>query len=411
MSNKIPCSGCGKIYPLWIAADAKPANCSECGARVEQRQVQPVIVAEPNPTPPVQPESTNKPNFGLIFFNTAIIGVALLLIIAVIGVGIVLYKFKTPTEQPNNGPITDVRNENSLVRAVGLVKTAMARTDRSQTKYFQFVWETKSHDEIEETYNRETQLFIRRSFPTIQNLQLMPSFSSGSCFLITADGFAITNHHVVEAYLVAMEDRLIYKQLEDQIDDNVSITPELLVYLDGIHHGAEVVYDSTEYDFAILKIDGISDYPFFRLSSMDSIPRLTKVTALGFPASSNESLNPEEDMQDWKNEGSRDPRNWFKDSDLVYVATPGEVSKVSERGSHGLVVQHTATIDSGNSGGPLVTDGGIVVGINTWKTTKLDDDGFVVGVGMNLSLSIHSVFDEIAEQNSEIKVKWVNSLP
>jgi len=40
MSNKISCDSCGKVYPLWIAADAKPANCSDCGTQIEQLQVE-----------------------------------------------------------------------------------------------------------------------------------------------------------------------------------------------------------------------------------------------------------------------------------------------------------------------------------------------------------------------------------
>ena len=40
MSNEVLCGGCGKVHPLWIAVNAKPANCSECGTQVEQRHVE-----------------------------------------------------------------------------------------------------------------------------------------------------------------------------------------------------------------------------------------------------------------------------------------------------------------------------------------------------------------------------------
>jgi hypothetical protein len=40
MNNEILCGGCGKVYPLWIADDAKPADCSECGTQIEQRHVE-----------------------------------------------------------------------------------------------------------------------------------------------------------------------------------------------------------------------------------------------------------------------------------------------------------------------------------------------------------------------------------
>ena len=463
MSNKILCGGCGKVYPLWIAADAKPTNCSECGTQVEQRQVQPQpLVPESSiVTEPVAPVSTNDINFQSIFFNTAIIGTAFLLIVAVIWVGTRMFVSESPTVATNsntpahaepssnvettaegnkagepaertpdkedprvtslpsdgeNSPanktsITDVFDEKSLGRSVGLVKTAMAHTDENLTKYYQFLWIPVPVDEISDIYDEETQEYLEDTFPVIQNKQLIPGGSTGTCFLITSNGFAITNHHVVDDYLAASSQRQVYKELEDRYDDDVSISPKLFVYLDGKHHSAEVVYDSNQYDFAILKIAAISNYPFFRLSSADSVHRLTQVTVLGFPGSSREASNREEYLQDQKNKESGDPRNWFKDSDLVYVATRGEVSKVSERGGDGLIVQHTATIDSGNSGGPLVTNEGVVLGINTWQATRVKADGFVQGVGMNLSLSMHSLFAEIAEQNPDINVLWVDSLP
>ena len=40
MSNEVLCGGCGKVHPLWIGVNAKPANCSECGTQVEQRHVE-----------------------------------------------------------------------------------------------------------------------------------------------------------------------------------------------------------------------------------------------------------------------------------------------------------------------------------------------------------------------------------
>jgi S1-C subfamily serine protease len=135
------------------------------------------------------------------------------------------------------------------------------------------------------------------------------------------------------------------------------------------------------------------------------------VTALGFPGSSFKHRDFTEQMQDFKNSQSSDPRNWWKDTDLKYVATAGEVSKVSERGSDGLVIQHTAIIDGGNSGGPLVTNEGVVVGINTWSMSGVEDDGGVSGVGVNLSLTLHTIFDEIVKQNSHINLRWVDSLP
>ena len=125
MSNKILCGGCGKVYPLWIAADAKPANCSDCGTQVKQRQAQPVIqpVIQPSPIEPVTAVPTKQINWGLIIFNTAIIGTALFLIIAVIGLGIFLAnrdgttvanQTADPTADQTADPVAELQGETDL---------------------------------------------------------------------------------------------------------------------------------------------------------------------------------------------------------------------------------------------------------------------------------------------------------
>ena len=99
------------------------------------------------------------------------------------------------------------------------------------------------------------------------------------------------------------------------------------------------------------------------------------------------------------------------DFQLIFfnTAISGEVSKVSEREGDGLVVQHTATVNQGNSDGPLVTNEGVVLGINTWQHTRVRADGGIEGVGLNLSLSMHSLFNDI--RRNSLKVRWVDSLP
>jgi S1-C subfamily serine protease len=461
MSNRIPCGGCGKVYPLWIAANAKQANCSECGTQIEQRQVQPqpLVPAVPIDTP-VTSVSKNDIDFTMIFFNTAIIGTAFLLIISVIWIGTRMFDSETPTAAANpkppaqaepsaaagptitaasdiednadeervaeqaagektaaavartsgKGSVIDVFDEKEVAQCVGLVTAGMIHTDQNETKHKKFFWLPLSDEEMDERYSEKLKEYFADTYGSFIGKQLVPTSGTGTCFLITSDGFAVTNLHVVADYLQAKANRRVYKELEDVYDDNVSISPQLHVYLNGAHHTAGVVYSSTKYDLAILKIESISDSPYFRLTSTEHIPRLTKVTVLGYPASARESFTDEEVEKDRNADKSTDPRTWFKDADLVYVATRGEVSKVTPRGSQGVVVQHTAIIDGGNSGGPLVTDDGIVVGINTWKATRVVS-GFVQGAGMNLSLSMHSVFDEIAEHNAGIDVQWVDSLP
>ena len=104
MNNKILCGGCGKVYPLWIAADVAPAKCNECGTLVAQRQLQPPLQESPTDTVYVDPASTSGVNFSFIFFNTAILGTAVLLIIVVIWLGTRMLVSETPTVVTNPNP-------------------------------------------------------------------------------------------------------------------------------------------------------------------------------------------------------------------------------------------------------------------------------------------------------------------
>jgi S1-C subfamily serine protease len=84
---------------------------------------------------------------------------------------------------------------------------------------------------------------------------------------------------------------------------------------------------------------------------------------------------------------------WFKDSDFAYSLTDGSVSVVSDRTGFGTAIQHTADVNPGNSGGPLMMENGCVVGINTAH--------FKSASGMMLSLSM-------SDLNIRQEIKGVN---
>jgi S1-C subfamily serine protease len=229
--------------------------------------------------------------------------------------------------------------------------------------------------------------------------------NTGSCFLITPDGFAITNQHVTEGVYYAQNHPAALRRLKTETFlakpawSGWSPQPQLWVFLDGEAHKATVVYQSAKFDCSILKIDGISGAPFFKLSAKkkaDDLVVKTKVVTLGFPGSSrHRGSRSEKETELLKNKTKKKIKDWFPESDLKFVLKEGVVAVVKDRLDRGLIIEHDATINSGNSGGPLVSSAGldnptrdaVVYGINTWTLT--------VGDNSYLSIMMETVREEI----------------
>ncbi len=151
------------------------------------------------------------------------------------------------------------------------------------------------------------------------------SAGSGSGFIIDPSGIAVTNNHVVTGAAI------------------------LRVYVEGDDepHNARVLGVSECSDLAAIQIDGAGPFPY--LEWFDGpITAGLEIYAAGFPL-----------------------------GDPEYTLTEGIVSKEKASGesswsSIDSVLEHTAQILPGNSGGPLVTADGKVVGINYASIGDLD---------------------------------------
>ncbi len=153
---------------------------------------------------------------------------------------------------------------------------------------------------------------------------------SGSGFLISPDGYAVTNSHVLGG-----RERLVAETHEgDRVD-------------------AAVVGDDPATDIALLRLVS-SDLPYATLGNSDSIRVGQLVIAMGSPLG------------------------------LHSTVSTGVVSALgrSMRGQDGRlidnIVQHAAPINPGNSGGPLVDSSGRVVGVNTAIIAMAQGLGFAV---------------------------------
>jgi len=157
-----------------------------------------------------------------------------------------------------------------------------------------------------------------------------PNRGSGSGFIISPDGYIVTNHHVVEN------------------TDSVEV-----VLGDERKFPAEIVGLDPQTDLALLKIDA-TDLPAVKFGDSSRLQVGDWVIAIGNPLGLDHTVTA----------GiiSAKGRNIFNDENLAY----------------GEFLQTDAAINPGNSGGPLFNLKGQVVGVNTAISRKGQGIGFAV---------------------------------
>ena len=158
----------------------------------------------------------------------------------------------------------------------------------------------------------------------------VPSLGSG--FVISSDGYIVTNNHVIEDV------------------DSIKVA-----FKDGSEYEAEIVGRDPKTDIALIRIQ--DDKEFFALPLGDS-ERLRPgewVVAIGNPFG------------------------------LEHTVTAGIVSakhRFIGQGSYDDFIQTDAAINPGNSGGPLLNMAGEVIGINTAIRPAANTIGFAVPIEM-----------------------------
>lgn len=160
---------------------------------------------------------------------------------------------------------------------------------------------------------------------------------AGTGFLISKNGYIITNKHVVE--------------------DNEAIYTVLLS--DGTQKTAQVIYKDNTIDVAIIKIDG-GAYKFASLGNSDSLRLGQSVFAVGNA------------LGEYNNSVSTG----------IISGLNRDIQASGSSGSESLkgVIQTDAAINPGNSGGPLVTFSGEVIGINVATVVGSNNISFSIPI-------------------------------
>ncbi len=157
----------------------------------------------------------------------------------------------------------------------------------------------------------------------------------GTGFLISKDGYIVTNKHVVE------QTNVEYSVMMD----------------DGTSHDAKVIAKDPTFDIAVIKIEG-DDYPFLTFGDSDKIEVGQTAIAIGNALAE------------------------FRNTVSVGVVSGLSRSITASDGIGGEerldgVIQTDAAINPGNSGGPLLDMSGNVIGVNV-ATAGAENIGFAL---------------------------------
>jgi serine protease Do len=179
----------------------------------------------------------------------------------------------------------------------------------------------------------------------------------GSGYIISSDGYIVTNDHVAG-----------------------NATKITVTLTDGRSFDAKIIGTDNASDICLLKIDG-DDLPFVILGNSDDIIIGEWVIALGNPFGLFE-LNDKPTV-----------------TVGVISATGMNLDAINDR-FYLNMIQTDASINGGNSGGPLVNSLGEVIGMNTLIFTSGNNSGSI-GLGFAIPVNkIKRIIEELKEKGS-----------
>ncbi|OWU79355.1 Do family serine endopeptidase [Phaeobacter sp. 22II1-1F12B] len=179
------------------------------------------------------------------------------------------------------------------------------------------------------------------------------SSALGSGFVISADGFVVTNNHVIDG--------------ADEI---------LIEFFSGDELPAEVIGTDPNTDIALLKVTSDTPLPFVSFGDSDSARVGDWVMAMGNPLGQG-----------------------FSVSAGIVSARNRALS-----GTYDDYIQTDAAINRGNSGGPLFNMDGDVIGVNT---AILSPNGGSIGIGFSMASNVVTRVVDQLQEYGETRRGWL----
>jgi S1-C subfamily serine protease len=166
---------------------------------------------------------------------------------------------------------------------------------------------------------------LPKSIKSTVTIKSKDAFGSG--FIISNDGYIITNYHVVS------EPENLRVRLNNEKE-----------------YDADIIRVSKIYDLALIKIEANDLIPF-SINNSKEIEVATEIYAVGTPTA----------------------------EDLSQTISKGIISGIRKSGDSKLI-QTDASVNSGNSGGPIIDKNGVVLGVVSSKLKGFGVEGVAFGI-------------------------------
>lgn len=189
--------------------------------------------------------------------------------------------------------------------------------------------------------------FFRQFFGAQEMPQTQTQTGLGSGFIVSEDGYIVTNNHVIEGA----------NQIKVTLSNNKT-------------YSAKVIGADSELDLAVLKINPQGKLPTLTFGSSDGIRVGDWVIAIGNPYGLDHTVT------------------------VGVISAKGRPVSIENRKFRNLL-QTDASINPGNSGGPLINLNGQVVGVNTAVNASAQGIGFAIP-----SSTVASVYNQLITKGS-----------
>jgi len=249
---------------------------------------------------------------------------------AVVVGGIFAYNLIYPSNSANAGTSTSSSNNSSQTAFIGPTNIPdIIENVEDAVVYIETTTRSNSVDPF--FYDPFFRQFFGDSY--------QESTSVGSGFIISSDGYILTNHHVIEG---ATKVSVTVKGFSGPFE-------------------AKVIGTDSELDLAVLKINSEKELPYLKLGDSDQMRVGDWVIAIGNPYRLDHTVT------------------------VGVISAKGRPLSITDKitGKTRVfkdLIQTDAAINPGNSGGPLISLKGEVIGINTAVNAEAQGIGFAIPI-------------------------------